>query len=140
MTQAVLSNLDKLAKIVSKIHRKHASGQLLCSTRQVRLTLHFYRGRLLWLTDDRDHRIRRWLRVTKGHLKSRDSLQVPRTFEKQDLWENKALSRHILDGVLTSDAASAILKRTVAETLFAIDNQEPVSCHWRAKSVDANIE
>ena len=131
MTQVTPRNLEKLNNAVAKVYKKQATGRLLCSTAQVRVTLHFYRGRLLWLVDDRDHRVRRWLRVTKNHLTSNARLQIPQTFGKKELWENTKLSQQILEGHLEARQARVILQQTVIETLFAIGDHESMNYRWQ---------
>ncbi|MGD1937494.1 MAG: PleD family two-component system response regulator [Cyanophyceae cyanobacterium] len=133
-SKAPLTNLEKLSAVVAKIRAKQATGHLTCSTKQVRINLFFYRGRLLWLTDDRSHRVRRWLRVTKGILSPQRRQQVPKSFDSKELWESQNLSQQLLDGELDMDTALGILKQALVETLFAIEDCEPMSRHWRAGS------
>ena len=133
MTQTAPSNLEKLFAIVRKVHEQRATGRLICSTKRVRVILFFYRGQLLWLTDDRDHRIRRWLRVTKGIMSQQHREQVPEKLANKNLWESQNLSRQISEGNLALEEAFGVFTRAAVEALFAIGSTEQMFRHWRAE-------
>lgn len=137
MSSSLSPNLERLAVLGDKIHQKKATGKVICITRERRLTAHFGNGQLIWIKDDRHHCVRRWLRVTKGQLSAAMYQQVPQFPNPNQLWESQVLHKFVAEGSLTAKRAIAIVSRAAIETLFVLEDAEPMMCTWRPASGSA---
>ena len=131
MTQAVRRNLEKLVTVAAKIYRTQRTGRLICSAKQFRWSLYFDQGRLVWLTDNRNHRIRRWLRLSRGIVSPQTRYQASQQGANTALWESDALGQQVREAHIDASKAQALLQRAVTETLFAMGDYDPMQMRWQ---------
>lgn len=125
--------LKKVARAISTIAQKQATGELRLSAGQEQWSLHFRQGSLLLATAP-IHRVRRWHRALRHGKVQFVPSAGPQL--SHPLWECHWLLQGLCQQAVTPDQAKAAIAYVFWEVAFLATANPEVVCHWSSRAVE----
>lgn len=133
MTSERSWGLKKVARAISTIAQKQATGELRLTAGQEQWLLYFRQGRLLLATAP-VHRVRRWHRALRhGKVQFVPSVAPQVT---HPLWECRWLLQGVCQQAVTLEQAKETLAYIFWEVAFLATADPEVVCHWSSRAIE----
>lgn len=125
MTASNMSTLSKLAKNLTLLSEKQASGEWLLNSSERQWKFCLYQGYVFYATDDL-HRVRCWQRAIKLNCPN----FAPDMSSLKEPWEYNRLHFGLIQKQLTIPQAKAVIRTTCQEVLFYLSTHYISSSRW----------
>jgi len=130
-----------LATLTEQLHnlsQKGNDGELILSNRNFALTLHIYRGKLLYATNS-IHPVRRWTRALQRHCSTwkwgvESSYLLDNQFRECGL-----LERGISQQQLSLIRAKLVIRNVVQECFFELSSHTSLNSEWKPSQKEISI-
>lgn len=124
---APTQTLVKLYQTIVNLYKKQATGKLILTSGKQQWQLFFHQGQIAYAVD-RQFRVRRWKRATRGQNKPANFTPTA----NRDPWEYFFLLQEVSQQKLSLVQARAIVQTVLREVLFAIAAEKQVKGQWQS--------